>query len=309
MHTILGAGGVIADGLAVELVRNNIKTRLVSRNPTFSPVTESYKADMTDMKQAIQAIRDSSIVYLCIGLKYDYGVWREKWPKIMDNVIEACSQWHAKLIFFDNVYMYGRVDGIMTEEQPYNPSSRKGDLRARIATTLMSAVRKGNITATIARAADFYGPRAEKTGIPNLLVLDNLIKQKKAQWLANPNVKHSFTYTPDAIKALVLLALDDQSWNQTWHLPTSPNPLTGKEFIQLMADALKTNAQFRLLKPWMIRIAGLFDKTIAELYEMLYQYQYDYLFDSSKFEKTFNFQPTSYQQGILDTVAAALKTR
>jgi nucleoside-diphosphate-sugar epimerase len=309
MHTILGAGGVIADGLAIELVQKNMKTRLVSRNPTFSPKAELFKADMTDLKQAMQAIRNSSVVYLCIGLKYDYAVWREQWPKIMNNVIEACGQCQAKLIFFDNVYMYGKVDGVMTEELPYNPSSRKGDLRARIATQLMSAVRKGNITASIARAADFYGPGAGKSGIPNLLVLSNLIKQKKAQWLANPTVKHSFTYTPDAIKALALLGLDDQSWNQTWHLPTSANPLTGKEFIHLMAEALKTNSQLRVLKPWMIRIAGLFDKTISEIYEMLYQYQYDYIFDSSKFEKAFDFQPTTYQQGILETVADLVKNR
>ena len=31
----------------------------------------------------------------------------------------------ARLMFFDNVYMYGKVDGRMTEETPFNPCSRK----------------------------------------------------------------------------------------------------------------------------------------------------------------------------------------
>ena len=31
----------------------------------------------------------------------------------------------AKLIFFDNVYMYGKVNGIMTEETAFNPCSKK----------------------------------------------------------------------------------------------------------------------------------------------------------------------------------------
>ena len=34
----------------------------------------------------------------------------------------------------------------------------------------------------------------------------------------------------------------------------------------------------------------------------LYQNEYDYLFDSTKFEKTFNFTPTSYQDGFAETV-------
>ena len=40
---------------------------------------------------------------------------------------------------------------------------------------------------------------------------------------------------------------------------------------------------------------------IRELYEMLYQYEDDYIFDSSKFTKTFRFQPTAYAEGIRRT--------
>jgi hypothetical protein len=47
----------------------------------------------------------STIVHLLVGLKYDVSVWREPWPRIMGNAIEACKQANAKLIFFDNVYV------------------------------------------------------------------------------------------------------------------------------------------------------------------------------------------------------------
>jgi len=298
IHTILGAGGIIADGLAKELLQNKQPTRIVSRNPKMIPGTEIVQADVADLKQTMEAVRNSDVVYLCVGLKYDFKIWRNLWPKIMNNVIEACSRAQAKLIFFDNVYMYGRVDGWMTEETPYNPSSKKGDLRARIATELMSQVRKGNIVASIARSADFYGPGADKTSIPNLLVFANLFKKKKAQWLVKDTVKHSFTFTPDAIKALWILGQDNNSWNQTWHLPTAGNPLTGKEFVQLAAESLREPPAITLLAPWMVRIGGWFDKTTSELLEMLYQYKYDYLFDSSKFEKAFHFSPTPYEAGI-----------
>ena len=303
-HTILGAGGVIANSLAQELIARQLPVRLVSRHPAGQIGATTHAADLTDPAQALEAIRDSSVVYLCVGLKYDFSVWRRDWPRIMDNTIEACKKTKARLIFFDNVYMYGMTDGGMTEETPYDPSSRKGDLRARIATQLMSEVRKGNITAIIARAADFYGPGAGHSGIPNLLVFQRLKKDQRAQWLVNAHVRHSFTYTPDAAKALYLLATNDDSWNQAWHLPTASVLLTGAEWIEQAAFALGKAPRYTILSKWMVRLGGLFDKTTAELYEMLYQYEFDYLFDSSKFEKAFHFQPTSYEEGIKATANA-----
>ncbi|HEY4060856.1 MAG TPA: NAD-dependent epimerase/dehydratase family protein [Puia sp.] len=303
-HTILGAGGVIADTLTSELTGRQIPVRLVSRHPAARKGVTTVAADLTDPVQTLEAIRGASIVYCCVGLKYDYAVWRRQWPRIIDNTIEACKKTKAKLIFFDNVYMYGETEGAMTEETPYDPSSRKGDLRARMATQLMSEVRKGNITATIARAADFYGPGAGHTGIPNLLVFQRLQKDQRAQWLVNATVRHSFTYTPDAAKALYLLASNENSWNQAWHLPTASAPLTGEEWIERAAITLGKDPRYTVLSKWMIRLGGLFDKTTAELYEMLYQYGSDYIFDSSKFEKAFQFQPTSYEEGIKATANA-----
>jgi nucleoside-diphosphate-sugar epimerase len=304
-HTILGANGIIANSLARELTDRRMPVRLVSRHPMPIPGTTTHPADMTDPAQALDAIRDSTVVYCCIGLPYNYSIWRQQWPRIIDNIIAACRQTGAKLLFFDNVYMYGETAGPMTEETPYNPSSRKGDLRARIATQLMSEVRKGNIVASIARSADFYGPGAEKTSLPSFLVFQRLIKDQKAQWLVNAKVRHSFTYVPDAARAIRLLAEDDNSWNQVWHLPTAANPLTGASFIERAAAELNKASQYMVLPKWMIRLGGIFDRTTAELHEMLYQYESEYMFDSTKFETAYSFQPTPYEQGIRETAAAA----
>ena len=303
-HTILGAGGVIGDTLAQELIARQLPVRLVSRHPVPRAGATILPADITDPTQALEAIRGSSVVYCCIGLPYNFTLWRRQWPLVIDNIIEACKRTKARLLFFDNVYMYGRTEGHMTEETPYDPSSRKGDLRARMATQLMSEVRKGNITATIARSADFYGPGAGKTGLPNILVLQRLSKGQRAQWLVNAGARHSFTYIPDAVRALCLLAADDNSWDQVWHLPTAANPLTGTQWMEMAANALGKDYRPAILSKWMIRLGGLFDKTTSELYEMLYQYEFDYFFDSSKFEKAFHYQPTSYEEGIKATANA-----
>jgi nucleoside-diphosphate-sugar epimerase len=291
-HSILGAGGAIANALSDELTQRQIPLRLVSRHPIARTGATTFIADLTDPQQTLEAVRGSEIAYLCAGLKYDFSIWRRQWPRIIDNTIEACKKTNTRLIFFDNVYMYGKTEGAMTEETPYDPSSRKGDLRARIATQLMSEVRKGNITATIARSADFYGPGGGHTGLPNILVFQRLKRDQRAQWLVNASVRHSFTYIKDAAKAMYLLAGNESSWNQAWHLPTASSPLTGAEWVERAAVALgRASSRYTVLPKWMIRLGGLFDKTTAELYEMLYQYESDYLFDSSKFEKHSIFSP------------------
>jgi nucleoside-diphosphate-sugar epimerase len=238
-----------------------------------------------------------------IGLKYDFKVWSELWPRIMNNVIEACKRSKAKLIFFDNVYMYGKVNGPMTEETPFNPCSKKGEIRARIATALLDEIKAGTLNAMIVRSADFYGPCA-KTGVANKLVFDKFAKGATASWLVNDSVPHSFTYTPDAAKSLVLLADSESAWNQTWHVPTASNPPTGKELVQMVADAFGVKPKYRVLSRPVIRIAGLFDSTIRESFEMLYQSDSAYLFDSTKFSKAFSFEPTSYAEGIKRTALA-----
>jgi hypothetical protein len=43
---------------------------------------------------------------------------------------------------------------------------------------------------------------------------------------------------------------------------------------------------------------GLFKKVVMGTVEMYYQYDHDYNFNSDKFEKAFNYKPTSYADGF-----------
>ena len=306
MITILGAGGAIGSELVKELVLKKSPVRLVGRNPQPVAGAETVAADLADLNQTVAAVAGSTVVHLLAGLKYDIKVWQALWPRIMRNTIEACKRAGARLVFFDNVYMYGRVSGPMTEETPFNPSSKKGEIRARIAQDLLSEVKAGNLTAMIARSADFYGPNA-KTSVANILIFDKFAKRERASWLVNDSVPHSFTYTPDAARSLVVLAESETAWNQTWHVPTAPNPPTGKELIEAAAQELGVEPKYFVLRPFMIKMAGWFDPTTRELYEMLYQNDSPYLFDSTKFTKAFGIQATPYVDGIRLTASAAVR--
>ena len=298
MHTILGAGGAIGSALTAELAKAARRIRLVSRKPVAVAGAEQVvAADLADLDQTIKAVTGSRVVYLLVGLKYDVNVWRRLWPGIMNNVIEACKRANAKLVFFDNVYAYGRVAGPMTEQTPFDPCSRKGEIRAHVATMLLNEMTKGNLAALIARSADFYGPRV-RTSVANLMIFDKFAEGAKASWLVSDAVRHSWTFTPDAGKSLSLLADSDSAWDQTWHVPTAPNPPTGKEFIAVAAKTFGVEPKYRVLGRPLIKIAGFFNSDIRESYEMLYQYDREYLFDSAKFATSFHFTPTGYEEGI-----------
>lgn len=147
MITILGAGGAISNELVKLLRAEGKPVRLVRRGATTQDgAAEVVPADLSDKDQAIRAIAGSDLVFLLVGLKYDHKLWAEMWPRIMTNTIEACKRAGARLIFFDNVYMYGRVNGAMTEETPFHPTSSKGEVRARIASSLIDEWKAGNLT-------------------------------------------------------------------------------------------------------------------------------------------------------------------
>jgi len=304
MITILGAGGVIGNELVKLLAMRKEPFRVVGRHPAATPgAAEVVAADLTDMDQTVRAVGGSRLVYFVAGLPYDHKVWTEQWPRVMTNTIEACKRAGARLVFFDNVYMYGRVAGAMTEDAPFKPCSRKGEVRAKIATTLVNEMKAGGLTAMIARAADFYGPGA-KTGVANVMVFEPLSKKQGAMCLVNDALPHSYTYTPDAAEALLTLAASEAAWNQTWHLPTTPDPPTGKEFIKLVAGAMGAPLKYRVLSKPMVRVVGWFKPLVGEVYEMLYQNDSPYLFDSSKYTRTFGFAGTPYAEGVRATAAS-----
>ncbi len=304
LHIILGAGGAIGTPLASELLARGARVRAVSRTGGGPAGAETTRADLTRRDDVLGAVAEGAVVYLLAGLPYDRRVWRAQWPAIMDNVLAACAARGARLVFFDNVYMYGPVEGPMTEDTPVRPGSEKGKVRAAIAAALLEAAAAGRVQALIARAADFYGPHAERTSIPSRLVLQRLAAGKAAQVLVDADAPHSYTYTLDCARALPILAGAGDVWGRVWHLPTARPPLTGREFVALAARELGAPPRLSVTPAWLVRTGGVFSTLLREVGEMLYQNDRDYVFDSSKFERRFAFTPTPYEQGMRESVCA-----
>ncbi|GAB2776895.1 NAD-dependent epimerase/dehydratase family protein [Salinimicrobium soli] len=309
MQTILGAGGPIGTELARALREYTSRIRLVSRKPEkVNPEDELFPADLRKWPQVKEAVKGSEVVYLTAGLPYKYRRWKKDWPVIVRNVIKACEKHDCKLVFFDNVYMYSRDSmGHMTEKSMVDPPSKKGRIRAEIAEMIMKEVWTENLQALIARSADFYGPGIEQNSILIETVFKPIKKNKRAMWLGNANCKHSFTFTPDAAKATAFLGNKEEAYGQVWHLPTAQNPPTGKQWVEYVGKEMNAKTDLWEVPKWMVRILGIFMPVMRETVEMMYQYNRNYVFDSSKIEEQFGLKPTSYKMGIREIVKQDFK--
>ena len=303
MQTILGAGGSISIELAKSLKNFTEEIRLVGRNPQkINETDQLLKADLTDREQVFKAVDGSDIVYLTVGLEYSIKMWEKLWPPLMQNVIDACILYKAKLVFFDNVYAIGG-DFVrhIKEDSPISPTSKKGEVRAQVDLMLLDQMNAGKIQAIIARAPDFYGGNIDKSMLMTV-IYKNFLEGKKAQWLFNAKVRHSYIYVPDAGKATALLGNTPAAYNQIWNLPTDRRSLTAEQWVSLFAKEMGRSDNYTLIPAWMVRILGLFIPFMKELYEMRYQFDREYFFDSTKFENYFKYKPTSYTDGVKEIV-------
>ncbi len=158
------------------------------------------------------------------------------------------------------------------------PPSKKGEVRAEIADKILKEIENGTITALIARSADFYGPGIQNTSVLTETVFKPLSLGKKASWMSSVDYKHSYTYTPDAGRATALLGNSEDAFNQVWHLPTAPNPFTGKEWMEAIAKEMNVKPKNLTATRFIIKVMGLFIPVMKEMPEMLYQYNRDYVF-------------------------------
>lgn len=295
-QTILGASGGIGIPLAKALANYTTDIRLVSRNPKKVNETDVlHPADLTNFSTIDAAVAGSEVVYVTIGFEYSTKVWQAVWPPFIDAVIAACARHNAKLVFFDNVYMYDHNQlANMTEDTPMRPQSAKGKVRKQLVERIWRAVENGEIDALIARAADFL---ATNNSFYAQAVLANFKNGKPADWLISEKHQHNFTYVADAGRAVALLGNTPDAYNQTWHLPSTETK-SGKQWIELAAKIAGVAPKYRVAAGWMVSLLGLWMPVMREMKEMTYQLGTDYYLNSDKFHSRFAFECTPTEVAV-----------
>jgi nucleoside-diphosphate-sugar epimerase len=219
----------------------------------------------------------------------------------MEAIIEAAAAARARLVFGDNVYAYGPVDGPLKEDLPYLAKGPNGRTRARIAETLMRAHEAGRIQATIGRGSDFFGPYAHLSTVGDRVFV-RAIQGKPAQVLGNPDLPHTVTYIEDFARALVTLGERDDALGVVWHVPNAET-VTMRRFVQMVFEAAGQPPRLRAAPRWEIALAAVFNPTLRAVREQLYQSERPWVVESTKFERTFGWKATSLPEAVTATVA------
>lgn len=298
LHIVLGGGGAIGGAVVRELQAREEQLIAVEHEHSLLQ-TETRIADARDPEALLRATEGASHIYQCIGLPYDSARWQRDWPRIAENVVLACSTHGAKLLYFDNAYMYGPppLSVPVTEAHRQAPSSRKGAARKCAADIVTRALEAGKVSGTIARSAEFYGPYARNSSL-YISFLERMLAGKAPLLLSSSDVPHTFAYTEDCARAMVELALCPDACDGVFHLPTSGS-ITFREVCTKFNRELGTSYEINTLPPSVRRLLSLFVPLIREASEMLYQFDTEYELSWERFHTRFpDFTPTSYEEGI-----------
>lgn len=300
-HVIFGTGPV-GRAIAHELSEQGKAIRMVNRSgrKDIPQSIEVVSGDAKDHAFARQAADGATHVYF--ALNPEYHLWLEEFPPMQASVLQAAIANNAKLIAMENVYMYGDPHGKpMTEDMPYHAHTRKGKLRADMHRELMDAHQAGNVQVVTGRASDFFGPRVLLSAMGER-VFGYAVEGKTPQLLGNPDALHTQTYMPDIGKALVMLAGADDAYGQAWHIP-SPRTVTQQAFVDLIGKEIGKDLKLSIPPKFVVRMLGFFSKPMGEMVEMLYEFEDDFIVDSSKFEARFGDIATPLEAAIQATVA------
>jgi len=300
MQTILGANGQIATELARSLHHYHTRDlRLVSRNPRKVNEDDTVMAaDLMDVRQTTEAVKDSDIVYFTAGLPPDSKLWEERFSVMLKNALQACRTAGASFAYFDNTYMYPQDSQLQTEETRFAPVGRKGRVRAAMASMVLEEMARGDIPVLIARAPEFYGP-GKTQSFTNALIVDRLKTGKRPLVPVRDDTRRTLIWTPDASRALAALGNTPAAFGQTWHLPCCDDRPTYKTFVAMASRAFGRTPSYSVIGKWPLIIAGIFLKQVSEIRELLPRYEQDNLFDSAKFKRHFpEFSVTTYEEGL-----------
>jgi len=300
-HVVIGAGGGTGSAVVRELAGRGLRVRAVTRSGKgeVPEGVEQVGADVGTAEGARHACEGAAVVYHCA--QPPYTKWPELFPRMTEAVLGGAAAAGAKLVFADNMYVYGPPDGPMTEESPQRARGKKGRTRIEMAAAVLGAHADGRLRVTVARSSDYYGPRGTTSTVGEN-IMKPALRGKRTRWLGSLDQPHTLNYLEDMARALVTLGERDEADGEVWHLPAA-EPLTGRQFLELLFDEARKPPRVGVASRPMIRIGGLFNPLIRELNETLYQFERPFVSDASKFQAAFGpFEPTPHRAAVSRTV-------
>jgi len=301
LHVIFGTGPVGLT-LAEQLVTAGKQVRLVNRSGKGqAPAGAELVAGDGLQSEVVRTLcQGATAVYHCANVSYEQQV--VVIPRLQESMIEGIAPTGAKLIVTDTLYMYGQTQGqVMKESSPYAATTRKGQMRARVAETYLKAHREGKVRVALGRSADFFGPRVLNSALGDR-VFPAALAGKSIQLLGNIDLPHSYSYMGDVARTLALLGERDEALGKAWHVPVVTPVVTQREMAQLIGNVLGKPVHMQTFPKIALQAAGLFNPIMHEMVEMFYQYTEPQIVDASAIEQAFGLHATPLDEAIRATI-------
>ena len=299
-HVVFGTGPV---GLALveHLAATGQNVTAVNRggHADVPEGVDVLAGDASDAEFTTEAVRGAAVVYQCLAPPYTK--WPELFPALQAAVAEGASATGAKLVSFENLYLYGRTGGApLTEDLPSAATGPKGRVRAQMATDLLDAHQSGKLRVAIGRASDFFGPRGLVSHMGERVFYPALAG-KNVQVLGDPAQPHTFSYLPDIAAGLATLGTRDEADGRAWHLPNA-DTLPTATFIDRVYEAAGTTGRASAMRPALVNLVALFNGNVRELKEVMFEFEEPFVVDSRAFESAFDQFATPLDTAIPTTV-------
>jgi len=298
-HVIIGAGQV-GRHLAGLLAAQGHEVTVVTRSGSGPEHVTRVAADAADRDRLVEIARGADALYNVAAPPYTR--WPQDWPPLAAALLATAEATGAVLVTSGNLYLYGPVEGPMTEDLPVAPVGHKGRIRAKLWSDALAAHEAGRARVTEVRSADFFGPGAGDQTPVGTRFVPPLLAGRRVSFPGDLAAAHSWTYLPDVARALAVAGTDERAWGRAWHTPTNP-PLSARALAgRISAVAAAPTPRLSRMPPWIVYAIGVVSPLVRELRETRYQFERPFVVDSSAFESTFGVSATPMDEALDATV-------
>lgn len=299
LHVIFGTGP-LGQAVMRELIARGKPVRMVNQHgkAPVPPQVEVIASDAYNPSHTREVCRGALVVYQCA--QPPYHEWVDKFPRLQASIVEGAAANDATLVVGDNLYMYGAVNGPLSEDLPNNAHTRKGRIRAQIAESILAAHARRQVRAVIGRGADFFGPGV-RNSVMGERIFPAVLAGKRVTALGNIDLPHTYTFIDDFGKALVVLGEQEQALGQIWHIPNAET-VTTQQFITMAFEEARHPPKVHGMSKLMLRIGGIFVPAARESVEMMYQFEQPFIVDHSKYVRAFGNHATPLREAIRRTL-------
>jgi len=290
--------GAVGRAATELLTQQGRSVRVAQRSaPAELPKGASFqRCDVLNAESVRAAASGADQIVVAIGFPYEAAIWRRAWPQAMTNLLAAAEAERARMVFVDNLYMYGPQRAPLTEDMPLTDHGGKPAVRSQVTRLWRAASEAGRVKVAAIRPPDFYGPGVGNSHLGDL-AFGALAKGKAATLIAPPDTPHDFAYVPDIGRCVAtLLDAPDEDFGQAWHTPCAAIR-TPREILALGAAAIGVKPRITALPLSLLPVFGLLAPMMREMAEMRFQWDRPYHVDASKWAARFWSDVTPFEVG------------